>query len=164
MKNSLCRKLILCAASIAVIFSIMTVSASAMGFSAGIARDGSNNSSNTNADSNTGNSSSGNNGMMGGGTAGNDGNIDSGTDGFIDENSGTGEFADENTTNGDNSRENGKNTSKSPVESAVDNVVTDGENAVEEVTGSMSVWGIVIAVVIIAAVAALLFALFSGKK
>lgn len=92
------------------------------------------------------------------------GNIDSGTDGYIDENSGTGEFADENTTNADTSRDTSRDTSKDPVGSAVDNVVTDAQNAVDEITGGMSVWGVVIAVVIIGAIAALIFAFFTKKK
>ena len=135
----------------------MTASISAMGFTAGIARDNGNNSRSSNADSNAGNN-------VTDGMDKSNGNIDSGTDGFIDENSGTGEFADENTTNADASMENGSNTSKNPAQSAVDNAVNGAQDAVEEVTGGMSVWGIVIAVIIIAAVAALLFALFSGKK
>ena len=58
------------------------------------------------------------------------------------------------------------------MESALDNVVTDAEGAVSDVvdgaedmlTGNGSMWGIVLIIIIIAAVAVLLFALFSRKK
>lgn len=91
---------------------------------------------------------------------------------------GTGEFFDDTTGSFDeNPPADAPNapvddTTEGKVESALDNVVTDAEGAVSDVvdgaedmlTGNGSVWGIVLMIIIIAAVAVLLFALFSRKK
>ena len=157
MKMSLSRKLVIIFASFALIFSVLTMNVTAMGAMGGISRGGNavagRSSDSHVADSGLNGDASIDNGMG-------NGNIDSGTDGHIDENSGTGEFADENTTD----YMNGKDTGKHPVESAVDNVVTDAAGAVEDMTDGMSVWGIIIAIVVIVAAAALIFALFSRRK
>lgn len=78
------------------------------------------------------------------------GNIDSGTDGHIDDNgSGTGEFADDSGSN--------------PIGKAAGDMVRGAEDAVDTVTGGMGVWGVIIAVVIIAAILALVFAFFKRR-
>lgn len=79
-----------------------------------------------------------------------DGNIDSGTDGHIDDNgSGTGEFADDYGSN--------------PIGRAAGDMVRGAEDAVDTVTGGMGIWGVIIAVVIIAAILALVFAFFRRR-
>ena len=91
---------------------------------------------------------------------------------------GTGEFFDDTTGSFDENppadapNAPADDTTESKVESALDNVVTDAEGAVSDVvdgaedmlTGNGSMWGIVLIIIIIAAVAVLLFALFSRKK
>lgn len=93
-----------------------------------------------------------------------EGNIDSGDDGHIGENSGTGEFGDDTSDTADST------SSKNPVESVIDDVsqgvndaVDNVGDAMENASGGINVWGIVIAVVIVIAIAALIFALFSRK-
>ncbi len=96
-----------------------------------------------------------------------EGNIDTGNDGHIGENSGTGEFGDDTSAPASNSND---TTQKNPVESVVDDVsqgVNDAaQNVTDAVTGDsgMNIWGVVIAVVIVVAIAALIFALFSKKR
>lgn len=91
---------------------------------------------------------------------------------------GTGEFFDDTTGSFDENppadapNAPADDTTESKVESALDNVVTDAEGAVSDVvdgaedmlTGNGSMWGIVLIIIIIAAIAVLLFALFSRKK
>ena len=91
---------------------------------------------------------------------------------------GTGEFFDDTTGSFDENppadapNAPAEDTTEGKVESALDNVVTDAEGAVSDVvdgaedmlTGNGSMWGIVLIIIIIAAVAVLLFALFSRKK
>ncbi len=88
---------------------------------------------------------------------------------------GTGEFADDTTGN----------DSKNPAESAIDGVITDGSNALSDAMDSntnesgtaengmqngdenadgFSIWGIIIAIVVVAAVAALVLVFVSKKK
>ena len=96
-----------------------------------------------------------------------EGNIDSGTDGHIDENSDTGEFGSA-TENNDITVND--TSSQGPVESVIDGVVTDATNAVDNVGNAVdnatggSMWGIIIAIVVIGALAAILFAFFTRKK
>ena len=95
-----------------------------------------------------------------------EGNIDSGTDGHVGENSDTGEFG----SATDNSPAGKDTTANSPVESVIDGVVTDAANAVDNVGNAVenatggNMWGIIIAIVVIGALAAILFALFTRKK
>ena len=91
---------------------------------------------------------------------------------------GTGEFFDDTTGSFDENppadapNAPADDTTESKVESALDNVVTDAEGAVSDVVDGAedmlaengSMWGIVLIIIIIAAVAVLLFALFSRKK
>lgn len=72
------------------------------------------------------------------------GNIDSGTDGHIDD---TGSHS----------------MTDNPIGRAAGDMVRGAENAVEEVSGGMGIWGVIITVVIIAAILALIFAFFRKK-
>ena len=88
---------------------------------------------------------------------------------------GTGEFFDDTTGSFDENppadapNAPADDTTESKVESALDNVVTDAEGAVSDVVDGAedmlaengSMWGIVLIIIIIAAVAVLLFALLS---
>ncbi|MBQ8249609.1 MAG: hypothetical protein IJY93_06985 [Clostridia bacterium] len=73
---------------------------------------------------------------------------------------GTGEFGDD-TSRNDTTRD---TTSKHPVDSAIDNAVTDATDAVDDATDGMGIWGVVIIIAIIAAIAILLFAFFARRK
>ncbi len=72
---------------------------------------------------------------------------------------GTGEFGDD-TSNNDTR----DTTSGGPVESAIDEIVTDATDAADDMTDGMGVWGVVIIIAIIAAIAILLFAFFGRRK
>ena len=96
-----------------------------------------------------------------------EGNIDSGTDGNIDENSDTGEFGD---ATSDNDITVNDDTTDNAVESIVDgaangvsDAVDNATDAVDDATGG-NMWGIIIAIIVIGALAALLFAFFTRKK
>ena len=63
---------------------------------------------------------------------------------------GTGEFAND--------------TSNNTLESAIDNTVTDAENAVTDAANGIGVWGVVIAIAIVAVLAIILFAFLGRRK
>ena len=96
-----------------------------------------------------------------------EGNIDSGTDGHIDDNSGTGEFGDDTSNISSTASD---DTTAGPVESMIDGVMTDAADAIDDTANAVedatdgNMWGIIIAIIIIAAIAALLFAFFVRKK
>ena len=50
------------------------------------------------------------------------------------------------------------------LESSLDGVINDTENTVDDMTNGIGVWGVVIVIAIIAAIAILIFAFFSKRK
>ena len=82
---------------------------------------------------------------------------------------GTGEFADDTsnnggTMNGNNTNGNSNDTANGPVESAIDGIVTDATDMVDDAASGMGIWGIIIVIAIIAAIAILLFAFFGRRR
>lgn len=106
--------------------------------------------------------------------SGNSGMPDSGANGTAP---GTGEFGDDTsdtasdaTDTTDTSASDSKNTDTTrhdetgSLESSLDGVVNDTENAVDDMSNGIGIWGVVIVIAIIAAIAILVFALFSKRK
>ena len=169
MKKSIYKKFLLLTLTVAFAFSLFTLGVGAVTRARVGAREG------DSVDSSAHDTTDENHGGMGT-------NVDTGNDGHIGENSGTGEFGDDTTHNdtthsgtdsavGDHNKETDHNTSEGPVESIVGgaangaaDIVDNAAGAVDNATGGMSVWGIVIAIIIIAAIAILVFALFSRRK
>ncbi|MBQ2765415.1 MAG: hypothetical protein IJF48_00325 [Clostridia bacterium] len=179
MKFNIYTKLLCTALAVLLISVLFTLGASAtLGFRSGGISGGANSRSSDSLDEGTADENgivhepdtSGDN-MMGGGSGsgannGNSGSVNGGSgNGGNDSAAGTGEFGDDTSnTLGAATDDTSRDSGNGPVESVIDGIGSDAAGAADDATNGMSIWGIIIVIAIIAAIAVLVFAFFSKRK
>lgn len=171
MKHMIYKKSIGFVLLTAVLISVFTLGASAIGFREGMSPSNENNPADAGAADSTAaaddneplSTETGENGIIGG--ADND-TAPGGTTGDFD--STDSDTAARDTTN-DTTRDTTRDTtddsgSEGPMESAIDSAADGAADMVDQATDGTNIWGIVIAIVVIVAVGVLIFAFMPRKK